>query len=87
MLEIKSLRSKEFYEYFEKLAPEFSKYRKRHRYFWRNIVKYCNYYIQDEDTVIEPGTNKITFYLEAQTCTGDIKKLIENYKDNGWEES
>lgn len=55
MLEIKSLRSKEFYEHFEKLAPKFSKYRKRYRYFWRNIVKYCNYYIQDEDTVIEIG--------------------------------
>ena len=55
MLEIKSQRSKEFYEYFEKLAPEFSKYRKRHRYFWRNIVQYCNYYIHDEDTVIEIG--------------------------------
>ncbi|MBI9055920.1 MAG: glycosyltransferase [Bacteroidales bacterium] len=55
MLKIKSLRSKEFYEHFEKLAPKFSKYRKRYRYFWRNIVKYCNYYIQDEDTVIEIG--------------------------------
>ena len=55
MLEIKSLRSKEFYEHFEKLAPEFSKYRKRYRYFWQNIVKYCNYYIQDDDTVIEIG--------------------------------
>lgn len=55
MLEIKSLRSKEFYEHFEKLAPKFSKYRKRYKYFWRNIIKYCNYYIQDEDTVIEIG--------------------------------
>ena len=55
MLEIKSIRSKEFYEHFEKLAPKFSKYRKRYKYFWRNIVKYCNYYIQDEDTVIEIG--------------------------------
>jgi len=55
MLEIKSTRSKEFFEHFEKLAPKYSKYRKRYKYFWQNSVKYCNYYIQDENTVIEIG--------------------------------
>jgi len=55
MLEIKSNRSKEFFEHFENLAVKYTKYRKRYKYFWRNIVKYCNYYIQDENTVIEIG--------------------------------
>jgi len=55
MPEIKSNRSKEFYDYFEKLAPKYSKYRKRYRYFWNNIIKYCNYYIQDENSVLEIG--------------------------------
>lgn len=55
MLEIKSNRSMEFLTYFENLAPKYSKYRKRYKYFWRNIIKYCNYYIQDENSVIEIG--------------------------------
>ena len=55
MLEIKSNRSKEFFEHFENLAIKYTKYRKRYKYFWRNIVKYCNYYIQDENTVVEIG--------------------------------
>ncbi|MCB2195865.1 MAG: glycosyltransferase [Bacteroidetes bacterium] len=55
MLEIKSNRAKEFHAYFEKLAPKYTKYRKRYNYFWNNIIKYCNYYIQDENSVLEIG--------------------------------
>jgi len=55
MIEIKSNRVQEFYNYFEKIAFGYSKYRKRYKYFWSNIVKYCNYYIQDNNTVLEIG--------------------------------
>ena len=55
MIEIKSNRAKEFHKHFEGLAPKYSRYQRRYKYFWNNIVKYCNYYIQDDNTVIEIG--------------------------------
>ncbi len=48
-------RKERFYEYFEKLAPTYSKYRKRFKYYWKDIVEYFNYFISQEDSVIEIG--------------------------------
>lgn len=37
------------------MAPRLDKYRKRYSYFWNDIVRYCNYFIPEEDTVLEVG--------------------------------
>lgn len=55
MIEIKSKRTKELFQYFEQQASRYSKYRKKYKYYWKNIITYCNYYIQDNDTVLEVG--------------------------------
>jgi SAM-dependent methyltransferase len=49
------LRKKAFFEHFEKLAPRHLRYRKRYRYFWDDIVRYCNYFVHDRDRVLEVG--------------------------------
>lgn len=52
---IKSRRRNAFFAHFEKLAPKLTKYRKRYRYFWNDIVRYCNYFIHEDDSVLEIG--------------------------------
>lgn len=54
-IQIERKRRKIFYDHFERLAPTIGKYRKRYRYFWKDIVRYCNYFIHDDDTVLEIG--------------------------------
>ncbi|PLX23438.1 MAG: glycosyl transferase, partial [Marinilabiliales bacterium] len=86
MLEIKSIRSREFHSYFEKLAPNYSKYRRRYQYFWRNITKYCNYYIQDENSVIEIGCGNGDSLAEVKgkekVGIDFSSKMIEEAKKN-----
>ncbi|MGF1637550.1 MAG: glycosyltransferase [Cyclobacteriaceae bacterium] len=48
-------RKQEFLLHFEKLAPYHTKYRKRYRYFWNDIADYFNYFIHEEDRVLEIG--------------------------------
>jgi len=48
-------RTVEILNHFEKLAPTYSKYRKRFNYYWKDIVHYCNYFIHEEQSVIEIG--------------------------------
>ncbi|MDZ7607516.1 MAG: glycosyltransferase [Cyclobacteriaceae bacterium] len=50
-----SSRRQGFLNHFNRLAPRLDKYRKRYSYFWNDIVRYCNYFIPDEDTVLEVG--------------------------------
>ena len=52
---IKSKRRKDFFEYFQSLAPALEKYRRRYDYFWNDIVRYCNYFIHEDDSVLEIG--------------------------------
>lgn len=42
-------------EYFDAIAPKRLKARKRHSYYWDDITNYCNYYIHDDNSVIEIG--------------------------------
>ena len=42
-------------EYFDKLAPKRVKLRKKHRYYWKDISKYCSYFIRPDSSVIEIG--------------------------------
>ncbi len=44
-----------FYQYFEDFAPTYAKYRRRFNYYWNDVVKYNNYYITDDQTVLEIG--------------------------------
>ena len=52
---IRFRRRKEFLDHFNKLAPSLAKYRKRYAYFWNDIVRYCNYFIHEDDSVLEVG--------------------------------
>lgn len=48
-------RSDKFFQYFEVFAPRYVKYRKRFSYYWNDVVKYNNYYITEEQTILEIG--------------------------------
>lgn len=52
---MKKTRKQQFFQYFEKLAPKYSKYRKRFRYYWKDIISYFNYFINANDSVLEIG--------------------------------
>lgn len=54
-LKIERKRRKVFYNHFQKLASNISGYRRRYRYFWNDIVKYCNYFIREDESVLEIG--------------------------------
>ena len=44
-----------FFKYFEEFAPNYTRYRSRFRYYWNDIVSYNNFYINDEQSVLEIG--------------------------------
>jgi len=44
-----------FYNYFENLAPNYLKYKKRFSYYWHHIARYINYFVRPEDKVLEIG--------------------------------
>ncbi|PID89633.1 MAG: glycosyl transferase [Bacteroidia bacterium] len=52
---MKLSRKQIFHTYFEKLAPTYTKYRKRFKYYWNDIIKYSNYFIHEDDSVLEIG--------------------------------
>ena len=69
---IKNKRRKGFLNHFEKLAPKLKKYRKRYAYFWNDIVRYCNYFIHEDDSVLEIGC-----------ATGDMLAKMKGRKKTG----
>ena len=44
-----------FFDFFEEFAPRYARYRRRHRYYWNDIVRYNNFYINDGQSVLEIG--------------------------------
>ena len=46
---------KKHLDYFESLAPERAVYRKRFRYYYDDIARYCGYFIYSESSVLEVG--------------------------------
>jgi ubiquinone/menaquinone biosynthesis C-methylase UbiE len=54
-LRIERKRRKGFYDHFQALAAGITGYRKRYRYFWNDIVRYCNYFIREDESVLEIG--------------------------------
>ena len=69
---LRSKRRKDFFDHFEKLAPTLGKYRKRYAYFWNDIVRYCNYFIHEDDSVLEIGcaTGEMLTKMKGKKKTG-----------------
>jgi ubiquinone/menaquinone biosynthesis C-methylase UbiE len=44
-----------YYNHFEKLAPTYAKYKSRFSYYWRDIINYCNFFLQDDLNILEIG--------------------------------
>ena len=52
---MKSSRTQLFFDYFQELAPRYERYRQRFQYYWKDIPEYINYFISEEDSVLEIG--------------------------------
>jgi len=44
-----------FYKYFESFAAKYVNYRKRFSYYWNDVIQYNNYYITEDQSVLEIG--------------------------------
>lgn len=42
-------------QYFDRIAAGLRSYRAARNYYWNDIIKYCNFYIHEEDSVLEVG--------------------------------
>ena len=61
-----------FYTYFEDFASKYSKYRRRFKYYTKEIVSYCNYYISDDESVLEIGCG-----------TGEVLEQLRGHRKVG----
>ena len=50
-----SERKKNFYSHFEKLSKTYPKYKNRFKYYWKLIIRQCNYFITSDSSVLEIG--------------------------------
>ena len=48
-------RKQEFLNHFEKLAPSYTAYKKRFAYYWKDIANYINYFMTEEQSVLDVG--------------------------------
>ena len=48
-------RKQEFYDHFQKLAPFYSRYKKRYSYYWKDIISYVNYFLTDDVSILDVG--------------------------------
>ncbi|PCJ87763.1 MAG: glycosyl transferase [Flavobacteriales bacterium] len=82
---MKDKRKKAFYEHFENLAEKYPTYRKRYGYYWNRIINYCNYFIHEDNSVLEIGcgTGQTISKLKGKNKTGiDFSpKMIEQAKN------
>ncbi len=69
---IQNKRKQRFYSYFEKTAPSYPSYRKRFSYYWNDIIKYCNFYIHEDASILEIGcgTGETLSKLKGKSKTG-----------------
>jgi len=65
-------RKNNFYGFFEDFASTYKKYRRRHNYYWSDIVRYNNFYISNDQTVLEIGcgTGETLSRLKGKKRTG-----------------
>ncbi len=77
-------RKTEFYNHFQKLAPSYNKYKTRFSYYWKDIVNYINYFLQDDLSILDVGcgTGDTLHKLKGSRKLGiDIsEKMIEQAK-------
>lgn len=52
---MKHKRKELFYNYFQEQADTYTRYRRRFRYYWNDISHYCNYFIHQDEQVLEVG--------------------------------
>lgn len=65
--------------YFENIAPKRVRNRKKHSYYWNDITRYCDYFINEKCTVLEIGcgTGELIGGLKAIDKTGiDFSPLM-----------
>ncbi len=48
-------RKQDFLNHFEKLAPFYTSYKKRFAYYWKDIANYINYFMTEEQSVLDVG--------------------------------
>lgn len=79
-------RKKIFFDFFEKLAPTYSKYKKKFSYYWKDIINYSNFFIYKNDSVLEIGcgTGDTLAKMKGKKKVGiDFSpKMIEEAKKN-----
>ncbi|MCG8411126.1 MAG: glycosyltransferase [Bacteroidales bacterium] len=72
-------------EYFDKLAVDRIKYRRRRKYYWKSITKYINYFLTNDKSVLEIGcgTGELIAEIKGKNKVGiDFSdKMIENAKN------
>ncbi len=70
--------------YFNSIAKDRIKYRKKHSYYWNYITDYCNYYIHNENSVLEIGcgTGELLAQIKGARKLGvDFsERMVENAK-------
>ena len=64
-------KKKLYRDHFGATATDRIRYRKRHRYYWDSITQYINYYLREDDRVLEIGCG--TGELLAQVRGGEKK--------------
>lgn len=82
---MKKSRHNLFKEYFNSIAPNRIKYRKHRSYYWESITRYCDYYITDDNSVLELGcgTGELVAGVKGSRKVGiDFsEKMIEQAKN------
>jgi ubiquinone/menaquinone biosynthesis C-methylase UbiE len=48
-------RKNEFLQHFQRLAPNYARYKKRFSYYWKDIIAYINYYLTDDVSILDVG--------------------------------
>ncbi len=81
-----SQKTEEIKAYFDQIAAKRLKIRKRNSYYWNNITDYCNYFIHDEDSILEIGcgNGEMLAALKGKKKVGiDISpEMIKNAQNN-----
>ena len=77
-------KAHKYFDHFESLANGYDQYRKKYNYYYNDIINYCNYFIHEENSVLEIGcgTGSTISQLKGKRKVGiDYSpKMIENAK-------